>query len=62
MLDMLLPVRPAESLTRLAVHITQVARYIDGFFGFDQWFLFDTRWAAPPRPGPLAAALEERLA
>ena len=24
----------------------QVARYIDDFFGFDQWFLFDTRWAA----------------
>ncbi|MEV0402601.1 hypothetical protein [Actinoallomurus sp. NPDC050550] len=27
-------------------HIAQVARYIDGFFGFDQWFLFDSRWAA----------------
>ncbi len=43
---MLRPVRPAQSLTRLDVHITQVARYIDGFFGFDQWFLFDTQWAA----------------
>ncbi|SFQ47929.1 hypothetical protein SAMN04489713_1387 [Actinomadura madurae] len=43
---MLRSVRPDESLTRLDVHITQVARYIDGFFGFDQWFLFDTRWAA----------------
>lgn len=34
--------------SRLAVrpHIAQVARYIDNFFGFDQWFLFDTRWAA----------------
>lgn len=37
---------PAESLIRLDTHIAQVARYIDGFFGFDQWFLFDTRWAA----------------
>lgn len=46
MLDMLLPERHAESLVRLETHIAQVARYIDGFFGFDQWFLFDTRWAA----------------
>lgn len=38
--------RPAESLIQLDPHIAQVARYIDGFFGFDQWFLFDTRWAA----------------
>jgi hypothetical protein len=30
----------------LAPHIAQVARYIDSFFGYDQWFLFDTRWAA----------------
>jgi hypothetical protein len=37
---------PAESLIRLDTHIAQVARYIDAFFGFDQWFLFDTRWAA----------------
>ena len=37
---------PTESLIRLDPHITQVARYIDDFFGFDQWFLFDTRWAA----------------
>ena len=42
-----LPVEPpAESLIRLDTHIAQVARYIDGFFGFDQWFLFDNRWAA----------------
>ncbi|WP_433145349.1 hypothetical protein ACQPZ8_01950 [Actinomadura nitritigenes] len=46
MLDMLLPVRPAESLVRVEPHIAQVARYIDGFFGFNQWFTFDTRWAA----------------
>jgi hypothetical protein len=45
-LELLLPERPAESLIRLDPHIAQVARYIDGFFGFDQWFLFDTRWAA----------------
>jgi hypothetical protein len=45
-LEMLPPEPPAESLIRLAPHIAQVARYIDDFFGFDQWFLFDTRWAA----------------
>jgi hypothetical protein len=38
--------RPAQSLIRLDVHIAQVARYIDDFFGFDQWFLFDSTWAA----------------
>ena len=27
-------------------HRAQVSRYIDDFFGSDQWFLFDTRWAA----------------
>ncbi|PZG23797.1 hypothetical protein C1I95_02645 [Micromonospora craterilacus] len=46
MLQLLLPEPPAESLTRRDPHIAQVARYIDSFFGFDQWFLFDTRWAA----------------
>ncbi|MEV5767458.1 hypothetical protein AB0L34_23235 [Micromonospora sp. NPDC052213] len=46
MLDLRPTERPAESLIRLDPHIAQVARYIDGFFGFDQWFLFDTRWAA----------------
>ncbi|WP_207939400.1 hypothetical protein [Actinomadura darangshiensis] len=45
-LDMLHPERPAESLIQLDSHIAQVARYIDGFFGFDQWFIFDSRWAA----------------
>ncbi|MEH0821469.1 MULTISPECIES: hypothetical protein [unclassified Micromonospora] len=45
-LELLRPQRPAESLTRLDAHIAQAARYIDDFFGFDQWFLFDTRWAA----------------
>ncbi|WP_244235783.1 hypothetical protein [Micromonospora inaquosa] len=37
---------PAESLIRLDAHIAQVARYIDNFFGLDQWFLFDTQWGA----------------
>lgn len=31
---------------QLDPHIAQVARHIDSFFEFDQWFLFDTRWAA----------------
>ncbi|GIJ72249.1 hypothetical protein [Virgisporangium ochraceum] len=34
------------SLVRVDPHLVQVARYIDDFFGYDQWFLFDTRWAA----------------
>jgi hypothetical protein len=34
------------SLIHLDTHIAQVARHIDDFFGYDQWFLFDTRWAA----------------
>lgn len=38
--------QPTESLIHLDTNIAQVARYIDSFFGFDQWFLFDTRWAA----------------
>jgi hypothetical protein len=45
-LALLPPQQPAESLISLDPHIAQVARYIDDFFGFDQWFLFDTRWAA----------------
>lgn len=45
-LKLLLPERPAGALIRVDPHLAQVARYIDGFFGFDQWFLFDTRWAA----------------
>jgi hypothetical protein len=45
-LDLLLRQPSGGSLVRLDVHIAQVARYIDNFFGFDQWFLFDTRWAA----------------
>ena len=44
--DLLHTERLAESLIRLDAHIAQVARYIDGFFGFDQWILFDNRWAA----------------
>jgi len=44
--ELLRPEPAAESLVRIDPHLAQVARYIDGFFGFDQWFLFDTRWAA----------------
>ncbi|GIJ55504.1 hypothetical protein [Virgisporangium aurantiacum] len=40
------PHPPTRSLVRVDTHIAQVARHIDDFFGFDQWFLFDTRWAA----------------
>ncbi|GIJ43932.1 hypothetical protein Val02_08180 [Virgisporangium aliadipatigenens] len=40
------PEPPTRSLVRVDPHIAQVARYIDDFFGFDQWFLFDDRWAA----------------
>ncbi|GAA2637636.1 hypothetical protein [Paractinoplanes durhamensis] len=35
-----------RSLISADPHIVQVARHIDDFFGYDQWFLFDTRWAA----------------
>lgn len=45
-LELLRPGRSVESLTRLDAHIVQVARYINGFVGFDQWFIFDTQWAA----------------
>nr|BFE61511.1 hypothetical protein GCM10020063_060370 [Dactylosporangium thailandense] len=45
-LRLLRPEPLAGSLIQLDGHIAQVARYIDDFFGFDQWFLFDTRWAA----------------
>ncbi|MBW6435875.1 hypothetical protein KZ829_19220 [Actinoplanes hulinensis] len=42
-----LPETPAaESRTDVSPHLAQVARYIDSFFGHDQLFLFDTRWAA----------------
>ncbi|SNY47724.1 hypothetical protein [Paractinoplanes atraurantiacus] len=37
--------RHPRSLVEVGPHIAQVARYIDDFVGFDQWFLFDTRWA-----------------
>jgi hypothetical protein len=40
------PEPPTKSLIRIDTHIVQVARYIDDFFGFDQWFLFDSRWAS----------------
>lgn len=48
--ELLRPELPAESLLRLNEHIAQVGRYIDGFFGFDQWFLVDTRGAAHRDP------------
>lgn len=35
-----------KTLVQRDRHIVQVARYIDDFWGFDQWFLFDSRWAA----------------
>ncbi|MEV1073691.1 hypothetical protein [Micromonospora parva] len=44
--ELMTPEPSVGSLIRLDAHIAQVARYIDDFFGFDQWFLFDTRWAA----------------
>ncbi|MGX1612584.1 hypothetical protein ACWIF8_01660 [Micromonospora chalcea] len=46
MVGMLQAERPTESLIRLDTHLVQVARHIDDFFGFDQWILFDNRWAA----------------
>ncbi|MEU4426457.1 hypothetical protein AB0F81_38025 [Actinoplanes sp. NPDC024001] len=45
-LALLLAEQPVKSLIHLEPHIAQVARYIDDFFGFDQWLLFDTGWAA----------------
>lgn len=38
--------RHDRSLIQQDPHIVQVARYIDDFWGYDQWFIFDTRWAA----------------
>ncbi|BCJ48059.1 hypothetical protein GCM10010168_24190 [Actinoplanes ianthinogenes] len=35
-----------RTLVRRDPHIVQVARYIDDFWGYDQWFLFDSHWAA----------------
>ncbi|WP_432968408.1 hypothetical protein [Dactylosporangium sp. CA-233914] len=40
---------PAGSRVHLEPHVAQVARHIDDFFGYDQWFLFDNRWAAANR-------------
>jgi hypothetical protein len=40
-----LPEAATKSLVRVDTHLAQVARHIDDFFGYDQWFLFDTRWA-----------------
>ncbi|MFC7246675.1 hypothetical protein ACFQO7_29695 [Catellatospora aurea] len=41
-----LPEPPPQARLEVAEHIAQAARYIDDFFGYEQLFLFDTRWAA----------------
>ena len=38
--------RSTTSLIQPGTQITQAARFIGDFFGFDQWFLFDRQWAA----------------
>lgn len=38
-----------KAYIQLDEHLKQVARYIDDFFGFDQWFIFDSNWAAAHR-------------
>jgi hypothetical protein len=45
-----------RTLVQQDAHIVQVARYIDDFWGYDQWFLFDSRWAAA-HPGPARSLL-----
>ncbi|MEU4689823.1 hypothetical protein [Actinoplanes sp. NPDC023714] len=41
-----LPEPPPEARIAVDEHVAQVARYIDDFFGHEQLFLFDTRWAS----------------
>ncbi|GAA4606936.1 hypothetical protein BJY16_006076 [Actinoplanes octamycinicus] len=41
-----LPEAHPRTLVRADPHLVQVARYIDDFWGYDQWFLFDSHWAA----------------
>lgn len=38
--------RPEASLLRIGEHIAQMAMHCDDFFGYQQWYFFDTVWAA----------------
>ncbi|HEX6686686.1 MAG TPA: hypothetical protein VF062_28190 [Candidatus Limnocylindrales bacterium] len=38
--------RPDASLLQLSDHIAQLAMHRDEYFGYQQWYLFDTVWAA----------------
>lgn len=38
--------RPEASLLRVGEHIAGMAMHCDGFFGYQQWYFFDTAWAA----------------
>ncbi|MEU8658094.1 hypothetical protein [Actinoplanes philippinensis] len=40
------PDPPAEARVAVDEHLVQAARYIDTFWGHEQLFVFDTRWAA----------------
>jgi hypothetical protein len=42
------PDPPAEARVVVDEHLVQAARYIDTFWGHEQLFVFDTRWAASP--------------
>lgn len=35
---------PDRTLLRTSDHLAQMAIHMDGFFGYQQWFLFDDRW------------------
>jgi hypothetical protein len=37
---------PGASLLRVDEHLAQLAMHCSDVFGYQQWFLFDTRWAA----------------
>ncbi|MGM1060081.1 hypothetical protein [Saccharothrix sp. Mg75] len=38
--------RPQDSLLRVGDHLVQLAVHCDEAFGYQQWYLFDTAWAA----------------
>jgi len=38
--------RPEASLLQVGDHVAQMAMHCDEFFGYRQWYLFDTVWAA----------------
>lgn len=38
--------RPEASLLRVSDHLVQLALHCSGPFGYQQWYLFDTAWAA----------------